>query len=156
MRFFYKNISPINRATQINRKYWKLQEVFPEDEQFPVEMMYDIQRYRLMYHIGFVDMSLYRRFHGLHPSEWFEIEVIDLTRVAEFEVRVGIIRKSGKEIAVSNTEVISADKETSTAVIRVIRRLELQKIMRSYKELELFVEIDEKDVQREEKNKFCK
>lgn len=155
MRTFFKNISPINRATQINRKYWKLQEVLPEDEQFPVEMMYDIQRYKLMYRIGFVDMSLYRRHRDLHLSEWFEIDVIDLTRVAEFEVRVGIVRKSGKEIAVSNTEVISADK-TSTAVIRVIRRLELQKIMRSYKELELFVEIDEKDVQREEKNKFRK
>lgn len=145
-------ISPIDRATPKNRTYFKLEEMLPKDNRSLVEAEFVIKRYPWMYRSGFVDIAHNRRYGGgLRPSEWFEIEVINIMRADEFEVRVGIVRKSGKEIVVSNAEVISLHK--CATIIRLIRGSELHKIMHTYKELEFFGVIDEKD---DEKKKFCK
>lgn len=148
------HIQPIDRLTPKNRKYWKLQDLLYEELPLPVELMFEINRCQLMYHIGFVKMAHCRNSEVPRPSKWLEIAVMKITPVAEIEVRVGIVRKSGKEIVVSNAQVMPPGKQG--AVIRLIRRSKLQKIMNSYKELELFWEMDEKDEQREEKNKYCK
>lgn len=150
-------ISPIDKVTQKNRKYWKLQEIVPENERLPVEVPFDMKEFSWWtFRSGFVDIAHYREFGELRSSKWFEIEVTDDrgVGVTEFDIRVGIVRKSGKEIVVSNVEVISPKRRS--AIIQLIRHPELHKVMQSYKELEFFVVIDEKGEEREDINKFCK
>lgn len=147
-------ISPIRRDAQKNRRYWKLEEMLPKDERFPVLVCFDIKCYSLLMHrSGFVDIAHYREFNQLISSEWFEVEIMCNMNQFEFDVRVGIARKSGKEMVVSKAEVITRRKD---AVFRLIRRSELRKMMQTYKELEFFVAVHQKDEENEEKNKLGK
>lgn len=145
------------RVKQKKRKHWKLEEMLPKDELAPVQVTFDMPIFPCswMHRSGFVDLAHYRNFGVLRSSEWFEVEVIDLGRQSnEFDVRVGIARKSGKEMVVSNAEVLSPKRYTPA--IRLIRLSELRKMIQSYKELEFFVAIHEKVEEREKNKKNCK
>lgn len=150
---FSQGVSAIDRITKRNRKYWKLQEVLPNYKFLivPTDVFFYINDCAWTSYIGFVDMDAFRKFNDYHSSEWFEIAVKDVNSEGEFDLRVGIVRRSGKEIIVSNAVVISPEKKY--VVIRLIHRSEVRNVMRRYKELELFVEIEKKD---EDKNTFCK
>lgn len=128
--------------------------MLPKDELAPVQVAFDMPR-SWMHRTGFVDLAHYREFDVLRSSEWFEVEVIYLVKQCdEFDVRVGICRKSGKEMVVSNAEVLSPKRYTPA--IRLVRLSDLRKMIQSYKELEFFVAIDEKVEEREKNKKNCK
>lgn len=124
------------------KKYWKLQNMIPKDKRsLPIRGNFQTKLlHPWLCYTGFIDMALLRKFDVLRPSEWFEIEVFDLQNLGKFDVwaRAGIVRKSGKEIVVSNTQAIVSPKEF-IAVIQLIRRSELEKIMHTYKDLILDV-----------------
>lgn len=145
-----------HRAKQKIRKHWKLEEMLPKNEGEPVQVLFGMHTpYSWMYRSGFVDLAHYREFGVLRSSKWFEVEVIERSGLRNaFDVRVGIVRKSGKEMVVSNAELNSLTR--CTPAIRLIRLSELREMIQSYKELEFFVAIDEKVEEREKNKKNCK
>lgn len=153
----YLPINHCDRVAQKDLKYWKLQDMLPDERNPSPGSTFHIKHAFWGYVSGFVDLAHFRDFYVLRPSEWLEIELKYLSRGTDvLDLRVGIVRKSGKEVVASNAQITRPEQ---SAVIRVIRRSELHKIMHSYKDLGFFVAVDAKNKeerQKEDENKYCK